>query len=98
MAAMASTSLSARSSYATPTRVTARTGVKSATRVPMLVEANITKQSRIGKQPVVVPKGVTYTLKDNHLSVKVRTLQEPVWHRQSCGESSSGLGFRSEME
>jgi len=37
--------------------------------VRRVVEA---KESRIGKQPVPVPKGVTYTLKDNHLSVKVR--------------------------
>ena len=29
-------------------------------------------ESRIGKHPVPVPKGVTYTLKDNFLSVKVR--------------------------
>lgn len=36
--------------------------------VRRVVEA---KESRIGKQPVPVPKGVTYTLKDNHLSVKV---------------------------
>lgn len=35
--------------------------------VRRVVEA---KESRIGKQPVPVPKGVTYTLKDNHLSVK----------------------------
>ena len=31
------------------------------------------KESRIGKVPVAVPKGVTYTLKDNMLSVKVRS-------------------------
>jgi hypothetical protein len=29
------------------------------------------KESRIGKVPVAVPKGVTYTLKDNMLAVKV---------------------------
>ncbi len=38
-------------------------------RVTRVVEA---KESRIGKKPVAVPKGVTYTLKDNHLAVKVR--------------------------
>ena len=38
-------------------------------RAPLRVVA---KESRIGKHPVPVPKGVTYTLKDNHLAVKVR--------------------------
>jgi hypothetical protein len=32
-------------------------------------------QSRIGKKPVSVPSGVTVTLKDNHLSVKVSLSQ-----------------------
>jgi len=41
------------------------------TKVPVrrAIEA---KESRIGKVPVAVPKGVTYTLKNNMLSVKVR--------------------------
>jgi large subunit ribosomal protein L6 len=30
----------------------------------------VAKESRIGKYPVPVPQGVTYTLKDNHLAVK----------------------------
>lgn len=30
------------------------------------------KESRIGSKPIVVPKGVTVDLKDNHLKVKVR--------------------------
>lgn len=73
-AAMASTSLSARQGYA-PARVTARAGVKPMTvsRVPMRVMAG---ESRIGKHPVQVPKGVTYTLKDNLLKVKVRISME----------------------
>ena len=41
----------------------------SGARVTRVVEA---KESRIGKKPVAVPRGVTYTLKDNHLAVKVR--------------------------
>ena len=66
---MASTSLSARQGYA-PARVAARAGAKpvSAARAPLRVVAG---ESRIGKHPVPVPKGVTYTLKDNHLAVKV---------------------------
>jgi len=69
-ASMASTSLSARQGYA-PARVAARAGAKpmSAARTPLRVVAG---ESRIGKHPVQVPKGVTYTLKDNHLAVKVR--------------------------
>ena len=69
-ASMASTSLSARQGYA-PARVAARAGAKpvSAARAPLRVVAG---ESRIGKHPVPVPKGVTYTLKDNHLAVKVR--------------------------
>ena len=61
---MASTSLSARQGYA-PARVAARAGAKpvSAARAPLRVVAG---ESRIGKHPVPVPKGVTYTLKDNH--------------------------------
>ena len=68
-ASMASTSLSARQGYA-PARVAARAGAKpvSAARAPLRVVAG---ESRIGKHPVPVPKGVTYTLKDNHLAVKV---------------------------
>ena len=51
-------------------RVAARAGAKpvSAARAPLRVVAG---ESRIGKHPVPVPKGVTYTLKDNHLAVKV---------------------------
>ena len=68
-ASMASTSLSSRQGYA-PARVAARAGAKpvSAARIPLRVVAG---ESRIGKHPVPVPQGVTYTLKDNHLSVKV---------------------------
>mmetsp|Transcript_25766 Transcript_25766/g.63388 ORF Transcript_25766/g.63388 Transcript_25766/m.63388 type:complete len:220 (+) Transcript_25766:68-727(+) len=67
-AAMASPALSARqTSFAgASVRVTARTGVTAA-RVPLRIEA---KESRIGKEPVAVPKGVTYTLENNHLKVK----------------------------
>ena len=46
-----------------------QSSVASRARVNRACEA---KESRIGKQPVVVPKGVTYTLKDNFLTVKVR--------------------------
>ena len=67
---MVSSSLSARQGYAPSTRLAARAGASPvAVRAPLAVVA---KQSRIGKHPVPVPKGVTYTLKDNHLSVKVR--------------------------
>ena len=67
---MVSSSLSARQGYAPSVRVAARAGASPvAVRAPLAVVA---KQSRIGKHPVPVPKGVTYTLKDNHLSVKVR--------------------------
>ena len=67
---MVSSSLSARQGYAPSARLAARAGASPvAVRAPLAVVA---KQSRIGKQPVPVPKGVTYTLKDNHLSVKVR--------------------------
>ena len=66
---MVSSSLSARHGYAPSVRVAARAGASPvAVRAPLLVVA---KESRIGKHPVQVPKGVTYTLKDNHLSVKV---------------------------
>lgn len=66
---MVSSSLSARQGYAPSVRVAARAGASPvAVRAPLLVVA---KESRIGKHPVQVPKGVTYTLKDNHLSVKV---------------------------
>lgn len=66
---MVSSSLSARQSYAPSVRIAARAGASPvAVRAPLLVVA---KESRIGKHPVQVPKGVTYTLKDNHLSVKV---------------------------
>mmetsp|Transcript_6627 Transcript_6627/g.29952 ORF Transcript_6627/g.29952 Transcript_6627/m.29952 type:complete len:236 (+) Transcript_6627:36-743(+) len=65
---MVSSSLSARQGYAPSVRVAARAGASPvAVRAPLLVVA---KESRIGKHPVQVPKGVTYTLKDNHLSVK----------------------------
>jgi len=47
-----------------------QSSVASRRRVNRVCEA---KESRIGKHPVAVPKGVTYTLKDNFLSVKVRT-------------------------
>ena len=67
---MACSSLSARQGYA-PARVSVRAGASpvAAVRAPLRVVA---KESRIGKHPVAVPKGVTYTLKDNHLAVKVR--------------------------
>ena len=66
---MVSSSLSARQGYAPSVRVAARASASPvAVRAPLLVVA---KESRIGKHPVQVPKGVTYTLKDNHLSVKV---------------------------
>ena len=46
---------------------------QSTARGRTVVRATIeAKESRIGKQPVAVPKGVTYTLKDNYLAVKVR--------------------------
>lgn len=65
---MVSSSLSARQGYAPSVRIAARAGASPvAVRAPLLVVA---KESRIGKHPVQVPKGVTYTLKDNHLSVK----------------------------
>lgn len=51
--------------------------------VRRVVEA---KESRIGKQPVPVPKGVTYTLKDNHLSVKV------------CGRATTRRGRRKKKK
>ena len=71
---IASTSLSARQGYA-PARVSARAGAKPAvaTRAPLRVVAG---DSRIGKHPVPVPKGVTYTLKDNHLAVKAMLYDE----------------------
>lgn len=90
MAAMASTSLSARHGYA-PTRVTARTGVKaasSASRVPVRVVAG---ESRIGKAPVLIPQGVTYTLADNLLKVKVR----PRMHRSCSPARPDDLGTTS---
>jgi|APGre2960657444_1045066.scaffolds.fasta_scaffold00367_12 hypothetical protein len=31
------------------------------------------KESRIGKVPITLPKGVTVTLKENHMTVKVRS-------------------------
>lgn len=69
-ASIACSSLSARQGYA-PARVSVRAGANpvAAVRAPLHVVA---KESRIGKHPVTVPKGVTYTLKDNHLAVKVR--------------------------
>ena len=75
-AAMAAPSFSARhTSFAgASVRVTARTGAMPA-RVPVRIEAG---ESRIGKEPIKVPKGVTYTLENNHLKVKVRPLLEPV--------------------
>ena len=67
---MVSSSLSARQGYAPSARLAARAGASPvAVRAPLAVVA---KQSRIGKKPVPVPKGVTYTLKDNLLAVKVR--------------------------
>lgn len=50
---------------------TSRTNTKSIKRNSMVVPVRA-GESRIGKEPVTVPKGVTYTLKDNFLSVKVR--------------------------
>lgn len=69
-ASIACSPLSARQGYA-PARVSVRAGANpvAAVRAPLRVVA---KESRIGKHPVTVPKGVTYTLKDNHLAVKVR--------------------------
>ena len=68
-ASIACSSLSARQGYA-PARVSVRAGANpvAAVRAPLRVVA---KESRIGKHPVTVPKGVT-ALKDNHLAVKVR--------------------------
>ena len=70
MAAMASLScapLSARHNLAS--RPAQARASPAAVRAPLRIEA---KESRIGKNPVAVPKGVTYTLKNNHLFVKVR--------------------------
>ena len=50
---------------------TSRATTKSVSQKSMVVPVRA-KESRIGKHPVQVPKGVTYTLKDNHLAVKVR--------------------------
>ena len=84
---IASTSLSARQGYA-PARVSARAGAKPAvaTRAPLRVVAG---ESRIGKHPVPVPKGVTYTLKDNHLAVKVRNALRRALRRLSRLVSSA---------
>jgi hypothetical protein len=49
--------------------ISSQSSTRRTTSVRRVVEA---KESRIGKQPVQVPQGVTYTLKDNHLAVKVR--------------------------
>jgi len=59
------TPLSARRNIAA--RPTQARATAAPVRAPLRVEAG---ESRIGKQPVAVPKGVTYTLKDNHLAVK----------------------------
>lgn len=67
MAAMASQQLSARQ-HVGGARVASRATTKAVSRVAVRVEA---KESRIGKHPVQVPKGVTFSLKDNFLSVKV---------------------------
>ena len=32
----------------------------------------VAKESRIGNRPITLPKGVTVTLKDNNVAVKVR--------------------------
>lgn len=50
---------------------TSRANTKSIKRNSIVVPVRA-GESRIGKHPVTVPKGVTYTLKDNFLSVKVR--------------------------
>merc|ERR1712159_717663 len=47
--------------------ISSQSSTRRTTSVRRVVEA---KESRIGKQPVQVPQGVTYTLKDNHLAVK----------------------------
>jgi len=90
-ASMASTSLSARQGYA-PARVAARAGAKpvSAARAPLRVVAG---ESRIGKHAVPVPKGVTYTLKDNLLAVKVRA--RPLSRTDSYGAARCGAITRS---
>ena len=91
-ASIACSSLSARQGYA-PARVSVRAGASpvAAVRAPLRVVA---KESRIGKHPVPVPKGVTYTLKDNHLAVKVRSPRHLSYHRisLSCMRRDSVVG------
>ena len=81
-ASIACSSLSARQGYA-PARVSVRAGASpvAAVRAPLRVVA---KESRIGKHPVPVPQGVTYTLKDNHLAVKVRSPRHPAIEESAC--------------
>jgi hypothetical protein len=43
----------------------------STTRAALSHDERLAKQSRIGKQPIAVPKGVTYDLKKGLLKVKV---------------------------
>jgi hypothetical protein len=91
-ASIACSSLSARQGYA-PARVSVRAGASpvAAVRAPLRVVA---KESRIGKHPVPVPQGVTYTLKDNHLAVKVRSPRHMSYRRisLSCMRCDSVVG------
>jgi hypothetical protein len=77
---MAAMMLNQRTSGFVGTPTVSKSASRTTTRTTFTIESGLStternnKRSRIGKQPISVPKGVTYDLKEGSLKVKVRFL------------------------
>ena len=77
---MAAMMLNQRTSGFVGTPTVSKSASRTTTRTTFTIESGLSttdrnnKRSRIGKQPISVPKGVTYDLKEGSLKVKVRIL------------------------
>ena len=77
---MAAMMLNQRTSGFVGTPTVSKSASRTTTRTTFTIESGLSttdrnnKRSRIGKQPIAVPKGVTYDLKEGSLKVKVRIL------------------------
>jgi len=77
---MAAMMLNQRTSGFVGTPTVSKSAPRTTMRTTFTIESGLstadrnTKRSRIGKQPIAVPKGVTYDLKEGSLKVKVRFL------------------------
>ena len=75
---MAAMMLNQRTSGFVGTPTVSKSAPRTTMRTTFTIESGLStadrnaKRSRIGKQPIAVPKGVTYDLKEGSLKVKVR--------------------------